>query len=81
MLIHSRDTLQNPLHQTQKPLPLMTELIQLFGLGGKIFDPFMGSGSTLRAAKDLGIPSVGIEICERHCETAAKRMNNEGRLF
>lgn len=81
VFIHSRDTLQNPLHQTQKPLPLMSEMIQLFGLGGKIFDPFMGSGSTLRAAKDLGIVSVGIEISEKYCEIAAKRMSNEGRLF
>jgi len=71
-LISDGNTSQHP---TQKPLPLIKELLTLFSLGGIVLDPFMGSGTTLRAAKDLGRRAIGIEIEERYCEIAARRCN------
>lgn len=62
-------------HPTGKPPRLIRRLLTLFSDEGEtILDPFMGSGTTLRAAKDLGRKAIGIEIEERYCEIAARRM-------
>ena len=64
-------------HPTQKPVALMSWCISLAKGAHVVLDPFMGSGTTLRAAKDLGRKAIGIEIEERYCEIAAKRMAQE----
>lgn len=68
-------------HPTQKPVPVMAwALAQAPADCMTVLDPFMGSGTTLRAAKDSGKRAVGIEREEKYCEIAAKRMA-QGVLF
>ncbi len=62
------------LHPTQKPIPLMRWCIERCDPAQTILDPFMGSGTTLVAAKQLGRKAVGIEIEERYCEIAVTRL-------
>ena len=72
----------NGQHPTEKPVRLYREFVALFSEPGDIIlDPFTGSGTTLRAAKDLGRRAIGIEIEERYCEIAAKRMEQGALPF
>ena len=65
-------------HPCPKPIKLWRWLAEQFTHPGDlILDPFMGSGTTLRAAKDLGRKAIGIEIEERYCEIAARRLGQE----
>jgi len=69
-------------HPTQKPLKMMRDIIEIScEKEGTILDPFMGSGTTLRAAKDLGRKAIGIEIEEKYCEIAVKRLQQEVLTF
>lgn len=68
------------LHPTQKPLGIMKWCVEKTK-GETIFDPFMGSGTTLVAAKELGRKAIGIEIEEKYCEIAAKRLSQEVMPF
>ena len=68
-------------HPCPKPISFVKKLIQRghpesCGVAN-ILDPFMGSGTTMRAAKEMGYKSVGIELSERYCEIAANRCRQE----
>jgi len=61
-------------HPTQKPVSLMRWCIDRIKDPGLICDPYAGSGSTLVAAKELGLKAIGVELVEEYCEVAAKRV-------
>lgn len=66
------------LHPTAKPLNFMLSLVERFSdPGDVILDPFAGSGTTLRAAKDLGRKAIGIEIDRKYCDVAIRRLAQE----
>jgi site-specific DNA-methyltransferase (adenine-specific) len=66
-------------HPCAKPLKWVTFVLSLVSVDASdiILDPFMGSGTTLRAAKDLGRKAIGIEMDEKYCEIAARRLDQE----
>jgi adenine-specific DNA-methyltransferase len=65
-------------HPCEKPLSMLNHMIEVSSRPGDlILDPFAGSGSTLRAAKDLRRRAIGIESDERWCEQAARRLGQE----
>jgi site-specific DNA-methyltransferase (adenine-specific) len=62
-------------HPGYTPYPIMRKAVELLSeCGDVIVEPFSGTGTTLRAAKDTGRKAIGIEINERYCEIAAKRL-------
>jgi site-specific DNA-methyltransferase (adenine-specific) len=64
-------------HPTQKPKPLMGMIINDFSKAGDtILDPFMGSGTTGVACKELGRNFIGIEIEPKYFEIAKRRIDN-----
>ena len=65
-----------PEHPSPKPIDAMMWILSRLPEGA-VIDPFMGSGTTLRAAKDLGRKAIGIEIEEKYCEIAARRMEQD----
>lgn len=66
------------LHPTQKPVALMRWILEReTKTGEQVIDPFMGSGPVAQACAEMGRRYIGIEIEERYCEVAAKRLSQE----
>ncbi len=73
----SSPTARQNFHPTVKPLSLMKYILKLLAPPGDpiCLDPFAGSGTTLLAAKELGIRAIGIELEKEYCEIAEKRLS------
>lgn len=66
-----------PLGRWAKPEGLMRTLMEWALTGSLVIDPYMGAGTTLRVAKDMGVNAIGMETEERFCEIAAARLAQE----
>lgn len=81
-VIYARSCHGEAEHPTQKPIAIIDPLLRYsVPSGGIVADLFMGSGSVLVAAKSLGMRGIGIEIEERYCEIAAKRLSQQVFAF
>ncbi len=68
-------------HAAPFPLELPTRLIRAFSyVGETVFDPFLGSGTTLIAAAEIGRNGIGCEINPEFCQMAVRRIRNEGNM-
>ena len=85
VLRHQRPNSTQVQHVTEKPVPLLRELIEMSSRHGEtVLDPFAGSGSTLVAALIDGRQAIGVELDEPWCEVTAKRIDTltaQGSLF
>jgi len=74
-LVKASERGETRVHPTQKPVALMRLLLDIWtDPGNLVLDPYMGSGPIARAAFDMGRRYIGIEIEERYCEIAARRL-------
>jgi len=71
-----REQAEGRLHVSQKPVALMAWVLGHMP-AGTVLDPYMGSGSTLVAARECGRRSIGVEVEERYCEVAANRLRQD----
>jgi len=74
--VPSFDLVRQRAHPCPRRIQHVMWLVKWFS-ESSIIDPFMGTGTTMRAAKDLGRKAIGIEIEEKYCEIAARRLQQE----
>jgi adenine-specific DNA-methyltransferase len=78
-VIHWIDYTGNKLHPTQKPVSVLSPLIETYSsAGGMVLDPFAGSGSTMLAAKSLGRKWLGVELDRKYHAAAMNRLAEGG---
>ena len=78
--VYTKNTAGGADHPTQKPLPLIRELVDLFSFKDDVVaDPFMGSGTTGVAAVKLGRRFIGIEIEPRYFDIACRRIEEASK--
>lgn len=76
--IYNKNTAGGAQHPTQKPLPLISELVSLFSFQGQLVaDPFMGAGTTGVACVQLGRKFIGIELEPKYFDIACRRISDE----
>lgn len=74
---HNKNSGGEHAHPTQKPVPLMSELVELFTMSGQsILDPFMGSGTTGVACVNLNRKFIGIELDQKYFDIACQRIED-----
>jgi DNA modification methylase len=66
----------NELHTTEKPVELLARILQVTSNAATVYDPFLGSGTTLIAAETLGRTCYGMEIEPRYVDVAVRRWIN-----
>lgn len=76
-VFRQRVQIESKQHTTQKPEPVIRDVISTRDDWQTILDPFMGSGTTLAVSKQMNRKAIGIEMQEEFCEIAAKRLNQE----
>ncbi|MBI9078886.1 MAG: site-specific DNA-methyltransferase [Pseudodesulfovibrio sp.] len=64
------------MHLTEKPIPLLRDLLQITPEGGTILDPFAGSATTAQACLETGRKFIGMELSEVYFEIACDRLKN-----
>ena len=67
-------TTKNRIHATEKPVALLEYLLQFVPQGGRVFDPFAGSGATGEACRNLGLEFEGCELSEEYARLANARL-------